>query len=441
MVDNTSNIHYTIAPELEPELEPAPAPEPEPAPELDANITNLMNYTINNILNAIQKGSLSNTVVFKATRNLDNKKLYLKIGIIDNKPKNNIDYELDVYKRLHYQNVHDNEILKYFMDCDVEISGLYNVDQFLYNINVDKAIIKEDIHSKLKKITNNNDNNFKIVVIGTYDTGAISLYDYLENLNNKFIKEENKRNIFINLVTIMLLILNAIKILNTLQINHNDMHYENMLIKEEKIQYKVNIYDIESNILSSDVKIIIYDFDHAYLSPLHNKLLDDNLCNSGRGCNNYLTNRDYFFFVQQLCVIYYKYSNESNYTKLFAIVKEICENIIPNFNKHLDNYILIETIYPLNQIRKPVLWSASCINTVDINGVNIFNCDKKLNEKFDWVQEIPQKLYKYIIDLDNDKNNTNTLRIIKTPSTIVGEPNNINFEKKYLKYKLKYLCS
>jgi hypothetical protein len=101
----------------------------------------------------------------------------------------------------------------------------------------------------------------KIVILATYDNDTVDLYEFLNNFDDSFINIENERSIFIKFITIILLISNAIKILDRLKINHNDMHEQNILIKEEKTKYHVNSLDKKSNILNSDIKIIKKEFN------------------------------------------------------------------------------------------------------------------------------------------------------------------------------------
>jgi hypothetical protein len=392
-----------------------------------------------------ESDSESNTIICNGHDGKSNK-LYFKIGVINSDQKNNIDYELYVYEQLHKKIDEEPDISKYFMNYDQEISGIMRYTKFVDNINM--SGLKEIFLSRLESISKSYPltENSKIVIIATYDYNSISFKKYLDKLTNIYITNVNRRSIFIRLVTIMILIINSIKILKKININHNDMHSGNILIIEEKTQYKVDIYNEKSNILNSDIKILIYDFDLSYVSnQTDNKknLILNNRCVDGNGCNEFLSNRDYFFFIQLLCGIYITYSNKKIYTELCLIILNLLKKLIPNglHETYIYNMIKIFSGNAYNRYNNKLLhWSASCIKTNDTNVQKImFDCNKQLNANFDWVQDIPRLLNEYILELNNESDQKqNKLTIVETPS-LKGELNEIKFRKKYLKYKYKYL--
>jgi hypothetical protein len=407
----------------------------------------LKEYTITEIIHSETK---SNTIICKGTDKNSNK-LYFKIGIINNNPdnntENNTDYELYVYEQLHKKKEEEPEISKYFMDYDKEISGIITYKNFIENIQMPGLI--DPFLLRLRNIAYPDffTEYTKIVLLVTYDFNTITLKQYLDKMTDTYILN-TQINPFINFITVLILIINSIKILNKLGINHNNMHAGNILIKEnENTKYKVDIYDKKSNILNSNIKIIIYDFDLSYVSNSTNKKNKklNNRCNNGYGCNEFLSNRNYYFFIQLIYVLSVDY-NKPAYSTLRGFLLGFLEEFIPEdiYTMYIYNMDKIIDKKAANTEGNRVTWNASCVRSYtnyDEEAIDIYNCKPNTNSSFNWVQDIPHHLNKFILTFSNPEAKFDqTLFIIETtPASKEGELDEIQFQKKYLKYKHKYL--
>ena len=142
-------------------------------------------------------------------------------------------YESRIYNLISKQN---DEIKKYF------IKFLYSGDSTineLHNNNIIKNINNQILIQRMNE--NKIDKNSQIHIIVTEDSKSESLSDYLEKLTNDSVNN-NYNEIKKILNNIFDLVLQGIHILNdTLEIQHNDMHFGNILIKKMNMKSRLAV--------------------------------------------------------------------------------------------------------------------------------------------------------------------------------------------------------
>jgi hypothetical protein len=319
-----------------------------------------------------------------------------------------LSYELEIYK---YILNYPDDITKYY------IKLLHYVNKTtLQNLINDHIIINPHDVNLNKRIHETNITfGSSISIIITEDTNSEPLFD-MRDISKSYIYKYtdtyvgNYNYIKKRLNNIFDLVISGIKTLNnTLKIQHNDMHFANILIKKENLKYITN----ENNTLNSDYKISIFDFDRAYLEGHDNPFLDS-YCIQGRGCNS-LSNKDYYMFIQSILEIIIEFQKTHLHNFLCEYLTNLFNALVPeNFRDLLKTHMKksIEGSGPH--------WFSYCFHKVG-NSVLLptkYPCDDpKIQDIYmEWLSEIPEKFNHYVSgDLE------------------------YSYLKKYLKYKNKYL--
>jgi hypothetical protein len=326
-----------------------------------------------------------------------------------------LSYELEVYKHIH---LYPDDIKKYYINLLNYMSGttiqalidekiITNPDDTILTMRMTETgilplssisiIITEDTNSKPLFDMNDIPNSFIYKYTDEY-LGRIDEfvhdYDYVKrSLNNIFD-----------------LVITGIKTLNqTLKIQHNDMHFGNILIKTAQVDYVTE----RNKTLLSDYKISIFDFDRSYLIGRQNPILDI-LCEKGKGCNSF-SNKDYFVFIQSILEIKIRLSVTRQHNFLCEYMNNLFNALVPEeFRK------LLITHRENSRHKTNPFWSAYCFFKVRDNINPGYPCDDpKIQDRYmNWLSEVPDKFNEFV------KNDIET---------------EYSYFKKYLKYKNKYL--
>jgi hypothetical protein len=321
-------------------------------------------------------------------------------------PTQALSYELEVYK--HIFKLPEN-IKKYY----IKLLNYMNETTIKELIDA-KIITKPDDDILTARMTTLQISPLSSVsIIITEDTNSEPLFDrnvisksfiyIFEDSLGRDVVEQSLNNIFDLVIT-------GIKTLNkTLQIQHNDMHFGNILIKKAAEEYEI---EPNKNLLSK-YKISIFDFDRSYLNGVRNPILDF-FCRKGEGCNSF-SNRDYFVFIQSILEIKIMLRSTRQHNFLCQYMDNLFNALVPEeFRKllitHRENSIFEE---------KP-FWSAYCFNKVRGKINNGYPCDNPeiQDEYMNWLSEIPDKFNEFVKSRIETK---------------------YSYFQKYLKYKKKYL--
>ena len=312
-------------------------------------------------------------------------------------------YESQIYNLISQQN---DEIKKFFIgffySTDTTINELYN-----------QGIIKNKSETILLERMAALDilPDSKIHVIVTEDSKSESLNDYLLKFTNNFVS--NDYNIIKKILSnIFDLVIQGIYVLNDiLKIQHNDMHFGNILIKQNKMEYST----FDKTHLESEYKISIYDFDRAYYNGHDNELLN-NLCATGDGCNN-LSLKDMFVFIQSLIFKYLSINTDIRYSLLKKYLEELLQAVVPA------NYIelLIKNMQDIFNQQKNLHWSSYCMHLDNLNHISLsYPCSNTKDQDImmSWLVDVPNNFKIFTADIKKES---------------------YTYFKKYLKYKNKYL--
>ena len=213
----------------------------------------------------IKKETASKSIVCKGS--FDGIKAYFKIFYnSDDVNYMSFDYEARMYQELNKNNncrQYVVNILDYQrMTCGTiknfcNIETVYN--DFMEEMGkIKKALVVNGIYQPSDMIS----------VMVTEDNECVSLYDFLKNYrvpNVPNVPNVSDINIYRHTITkILFILLSGIYTLNNNGCYHNDIHWGNVLIKEEKTVYNIcvdpaNIFNIEC-----DYKVLIYDFDRSF---------------------------------------------------------------------------------------------------------------------------------------------------------------------------------
>jgi len=429
-------------------------------------------YIIDEIVE--KKNSQSKSVICRGY-NKFGESIFYKISFVKNNISypNSLAYELFLYKHIHNLSKKDSSIANYFVKFD-EASNLYTYDKFVNSVDI-KCL--EQFNIKMDELygqhNKNEEHNYLCVLI-TYDILYMTLSDYLYKYYTNIYFEKNNRH-HISLINILTIVINGINILNKYKINHNDLHFKNILIDENENENETRYECVDANnkkyILISPISINIFDFDYGYTSELSSIFTSNNtnLHNSvkiGYGRNRYIPYRDYFIFIQQILIIRYNIKNNPNYTLLFRFINEFIQNVIPdpivlrdlieniknilgkntflvdkvNSKKNIVDKNNITSLSDIVKIsNKPISANASCIQ----RGPKIltkypFYCnldDVQLVRYFKWIENIRKNMDKYIEKLSMEDDYTN-------PSKKMLEINKdniatIQYTNKYMYLQLK----
>ena len=230
-------------------------------------------------------------------------------------------------------------------------------------------------------------------MIITEDSGSERLSDWLSRQTNIYndydygILQQKLNNIFD-------VVLQGIYTLNVrLNIQHNDMHFGNILIKSDLTEYETILINNKKTYIESYYKISIYDFDRAYYKNHDNALLNE-LCNSGNGCNN-LSFKDSFVFIQSIISIYINSLTQNTYSLLSQYLRNLINALIlkeSHRNKLIDN---------MNKILKDnsVHWSAYCMHIDNQNKIQMgYPCNPPniIDTYVPWLKDIYTNFMNYV---------------------------------------------
>jgi hypothetical protein len=284
----------------------------------------------------LPKSTTSKTIICKGT-DIYNKKIYFKISLFDSKQTNNsLYYEYTTYKHLMNISKTDETVNEYFIKYYSLLSGICVLNDFKQRIIISPE--NEQLFNnrviELMALNYNYDtqslNNINLLILTTYDYNTSYLESYIyTNFTDSIISNVvNYKKFTITFINILLILLNGIFLLNKYNINHNDMHFNNIQIND--IPTKYNCIDTfgKKYILNSNVNIKIFDFDRAYMSANTNNSILNQLIKNGLGINKFIKHRDYYVFVQQLFNLEYETSTHPSYTILYKFLNNLLNNII-----------------------------------------------------------------------------------------------------------------
>jgi hypothetical protein len=198
----------------------------------------------------------------------------------------------------------------------------------------------------------------------------------------------------------MIIIISGIIKLRNMSINHNDLHFNNILYVEKPTKYWVYNENYKEIVLNSDVQILLYDYDRAYYNN-HNH---NNPILNGLGCNSFVDKHDIFIFIQQILGIIIIIKDKSEYTNLYKILIFIYNTIVPA-NKQQELYNNMLEINSSNIVHSSTL-SAKKNGQYHCNGYDI-----NLIDSFNWLYNVFLKLPTIIHKLSNEPNPLNIRRI------------------------------
>ena len=312
------------------------------------------------------------------------------------KRNNNIEallYESSIYNFISHQ---DENIKNFF------VQFLHSTDTTLDEL-IQARVIKERDNAVLVqrmtllqiKYTS------KIHLIVTENSDSENLFDYLKRQTNTY-NNNNYDLVKKKLSNIFDLVIQGIYILNNkLKIQHNDMHFGNILIKKEDKEYKLLDSD---KYLESDYKISIYDFDRAYREGYDNQLLNQ-LCEDGAGCNN-ISYKDIFVFIQSIIYQYLTRENKPEYSLLTRYLNELINALIPpEFKDHL--FINMRNIFSNNS---NLHWSSYCLRRDNAELLYFLKpCDTttQIDTYLPWLGNVYDNFSRFVKDLKKNMYNYN----------------------------------
>jgi hypothetical protein len=324
---------------------------------------------------------------------------YFKIfynGTDPQKRHNNIEallYESSIYKFISHQ---DENIKNFF------VQFLHSTDTTLDEL-IQTRVIKERDNKVLVQRMQilRIDYTSKIHLIVTENSDSESLSDYLKRQTNTY-NNNNYNLVKKKLSNIFDLVIQGIYILNNkLKIQHNDMHFMNILIKKEDKEYKLLDSD---KYLESDYKISIYDFDRAYRVGYDNQLLKE-LCEFGAGCNN-LSYKDMFVFIQSIIFQYLSIESKPEYSLLTRYFNDLINALIPNAFKDP----LITNMKNIFNQKSDLHWSSYCLRRDNAKLLYFSKpCDTtaQIDTYLPWLANIYVNFSKFVKDLKNESYNYN----------------------------------
>jgi hypothetical protein len=419
-------------------------------------------FRINEKLSDAQKDSASTSIICKGIYN--DKKVFFKIFYIDENYNDNLEYEAKIYNFITAQS---NEKTKKYIEnyfIKMYFYKKFNIKEFKELFDTTNINIYNEIIEFFKTNKNNIDGeNKKIAIICTEDTESQTLKTFLLNYIYEINNEEEIKN---KLKIIFLIIINAIYILNEiLKINHNDIHFSNILIKETP-KPNPTIYYIKNNRkFDSIYQIKIYDFDRSYRDRCQNKYIERYELEKIGQAYNKLTFHDNFIFIRSI-FIHLDYLESNNLTNAKNALNSIIEILIPDESKReifkneniIKNYIsdkedLIEKKTLENEKKKSLCVTLKKLkkdNTISESECNTFYNKSNNYKNVFWSS------FCYI-DEESKKNDCNIDNVVKyygkkTLNLIDKAENLINYTigcipitnsenkyfKKYNKYKTKY---
>jgi hypothetical protein len=211
-----------------------------------------------------------------------------------------------------------------------------NTENLVYERSVYKTLFdKNKIHPEIDSMfilpVGIFEKDNKAILVTKKYNNMIALFDYIY---------ENRLTID-NMYNIVLEVFNATYYMNTiLKIQHNDLHFGNILIKKHSPRKKKYFFNNKQSFMKdymSEYTVRIYDFDQAYMENKENTYLDSNLCYDYGSCNQFST-KDLFIIAGQF-IIY--------------------NGINPEFKDIIRNTIDIDLFNAISQL-KDDHWSRFC---------------------------------------------------------------------------------
>jgi hypothetical protein len=383
-----------------------------------------------NIIKYIEPNSASPSIICQGTYN--DKPAYFKISKVNkhttDSSEQGLYYEGTIYKKINdYKNNEKVKNIQAFFLNYLDYKKIYKAVLIDITNNITKKIENyEKFIIRLNSLASSDYDVFRILI--TEDNDTVTLFDMIKSLDDSY-KISTIKIILADLLYPVLLGINILY--NVLDINHNDMHFKNILCCKEE---KLTAYYIDSNeFYVSRYKINIFDFDLSYQTNKNNNRLSDDYCKMSGSCNR-KSFKDYYVFIQSILSSYYIYYSKPNYKRLTQCLEEIFNILVPkeyqsSFIKNMDDI--------LNN-KKKLFWSAYCIKldegkelTMDIP----CNETDKSDTYLYWLKDITEKFRKDFIGdkIDTNIDEPNKFFMINTHKFIESDKN------KYIKYKKKYL--
>ena len=393
-----------------PHVQKSQAVSTHPEIQIDnCKITNPIN-SLDGILieKVISKESASNSIIAMGTFNGNN--VYFKF--FDITKKDQLYYESMVYFKLE-------KLIRKNPSLNLE-NAFIRPKHFL-EINKSELLTLLSLNSATKTKFIDEDKKVKLgAIIGcviTENIGNIqTLVDFRESCNITSmtnLPENSKR--FIKMLFVLLY---YIFVMNEhLKINHNDLHFGNVLIKIEQTTYKIRVKNKQGEFKDINYtvpfKIKIFDFDQSYAEGCDNPLLKTHLCTHSNSCNK-ISQKDRFIFLCELI-----------YPNIKGIVEQLSKtnsDMPKNFYNLIDNHVSSTS-------KNGYAWHKLCNLNENNNGFNYNNCN---NVDLKWLRvELITHFYKSF---------KNVLGINLDDYTFdFNFPKEQAFHKKYLSYKMKYL--
>jgi hypothetical protein len=187
-------------------------------------------------------------------------------------------YEGNVYNRIKQFHINDNKFFIETAGC-----GIIKFDKlFLYLEQKFSRGIFNQILARSKEIYNTNtfgdnqNDSDELYILCTRDYKCAETSCTL----NAYLDKQNRDLNYgiINTLKVFILIIRSIYILNNkFKIIHNDMHFQNILIYDNRPEQYI-IYEDSKEIIyvNTPFTIKIYDFDNSYIDGVPNPVLDTN---------------------------------------------------------------------------------------------------------------------------------------------------------------------
>lgn len=295
-----------------------------------------------------------------------------------------------------------------FMDNSLRNRSQLNKINNMFSIN----------NSIFENITKNNLFN---VIINEYITPNTS--PHVLNIGESIKFEEWMTDIYMtnpvlykqHLLTIILQITLASKILGLCNITHNDLHLGNIYItKCNKEQF---YYNINNNVCSfeSEYHVKIYDFDRSYCSDLgNNQILNDGSmdCNNYSRCNKLILNKD---VIKVFCLISDTVPDMKEYLTKILILENLADRIDDENpqKKLIDGVFNLHkrTIAPVCNLQKYDVDKMECVSISDESYNNINTIDKIIINLCEYIRiDGVGTIIKLYLDNDQIIRNTQNIR-------------------------------
>jgi hypothetical protein len=386
-----------------------------------------------NITIYIEPNSISPSIICRGTYN--DKPAYYKISLINKDITKSLEqglsYEGDIYKKIN--NYKNNEHVK-------------NINAFFLNYLDYKKIYKSDLDDSVKGTIQNYKEFIDrlnslapgaydlLRIVITEDNDSVTLDDMIKTLNDS----HEIGCIKIILADLLYPVLLGINVLyDFLNINHNDMHFKNILCCKKE---QLTAYHIGSNeFYVSKYKINIFDFDLSYQSNHNNNRLSSDYCKISGSCNN-KSLKDYYLFIQSILFCWNKYRVNTTYTKLTKCLEEIFVKLVPE----VYHESFVKNIIDITSRKKDLFWSAYCAK-LDYNNKLTMSLPCNNTNVSDiyvyWLKDIVEKFRKEIIEkqIPIEVNIEGDNRFILVNRKIREQCVESVAKNKYLKYKNKYI--